>query len=52
MTIITMITIAIIVNCDKSDSYIDTLNAHRQISKKWCSKKYCLCDKECQFSAL
>ena len=28
------------------------LKAYRQISKKWCFKKYCSCDKVCQFSAL
>ena len=26
--------------------------AHQQISKKGCFKKYCSCDKTCQFSAL
>ena len=28
------------------------VKAHRQISKKQCFEKYCLCDKACQFSAL
>ena len=28
------------------------LKAHRQISKKRCFGKYCLCDQACQFSAL
>ena len=28
------------------------LKAYRQISKKWCFKKYWSCDKVCQFSAL
>ena len=28
------------------------LKAHQQVSKKRCFKKYCSCDKACQFSAL
>ena len=30
----------------------EMLKAHQQICKKWCFKKYCLCDEGCQFSAL
>ena len=36
--------------CDKNGTA--TLKAHWQISNIWCFKKYCLCDKACQFSAL
>ena len=31
---------------------VASLKAHQQISKKRCFRRYCSCDKACQFSAL
>ena len=50
--LIRLIRFLVNLNISRTLSFLISLKAQRQISKKRCFEKYCSCDKACHFSAL